>query len=53
VYGIGVYVVCTYCYVPVGFTYLGIGVFVVITVLSLTGVFDVEGGSVCLTVSID
>jgi len=37
-----VYVVLTNFYVPVGFIYLGTGMFVVITVLSLTGVFDVE-----------
>jgi hypothetical protein len=37
-----VYVVLTNFYVPVGFIYLGTGMFFVITVLSLTEVFDVE-----------
>ena len=40
--GMDVYVVPMNFYVPVGFIYLGAGMFVVITVLSLTGVLDVE-----------
>jgi len=40
--GIDVYVVVTNFYVPIGFIYLGTGMFVVIIVLSLTGVFEVE-----------
>ena len=39
--GMGVYVVVMNFYVPVGFIYLGTGMFVVITVLSMAGIFDV------------